>query len=76
VAAGAVGQATGLGYRYGQEMANNPRFHGRRWEEAEPDLRTGYADWARRQGMTADNDDAAWERLHQEIRQAWDDIRR
>ncbi len=65
-----------MGYRYGQEMAGDPRYRGRRWEEVEPDLRSSYTDWARRQGTSSDDDEGAWERLHQEVRRAWDESHR
>jgi hypothetical protein len=62
------------GYRYGHEMAGEPRCRGRRWEEVEPEFRAGYADWARRQGFHAD--DSAWDSLRQQVREGWERVTR
>ena len=40
------------GYRYGYEMANDPRYRGRGWNETESGLRSDYEDWARRNHYT------------------------
>jgi len=57
-------------YRYGHEMRGESRFQGRRWEDAESDLRTDYADWSRRQGYQ--HDEGAWDRMKNSVRDAWD----
>jgi hypothetical protein len=62
------------GYRYGHEMAGEPRYRGRRWEEVEPEFRAGYSDWARRQGYHSDDD--AWDRLRHQVREGWERVTR
>ncbi len=66
------------GYRYTHEMRNDPHYREREWDEAEPDLRSGYGEWSRRSGHRAagdaDNDDA-WERLRDDVRAAWEQSR-
>jgi hypothetical protein len=54
------------------EMANDQRFRVRNWNEVEPEFRSGCSDWARRQGYQTD--DNAWERLKDQIRQAWERV--
>jgi hypothetical protein len=58
------------GYHYGHEMANDPRYQGRSWNEFEPSLRSDYSTWATNQGYRVD--DAGWDRLRERIREAWD----
>jgi hypothetical protein len=38
------------GYRYGYEMAADPRYHARAWTEVEPELRSGWTAWGQRHG--------------------------
>jgi uncharacterized protein (TIGR02271 family) len=59
------------GYRYGYEMRNDPRYRGRHFSEAEPDLRNSYTDWSRRSGYNYD--DSAWDRMRMGIEEAFDD---
>ena len=53
-------------------------YREREWDEAEPELRSGYGEWSRRSGHRAtgeaDNDDA-WERLRDAVRTAWEQSR-
>jgi hypothetical protein len=55
--------------RYSYEVAHEPRYRGRDWSEVEPELRTGYANWARRRGYRPD--ESAWERFRDNVREAW-----
>jgi uncharacterized protein (TIGR02271 family) len=61
------------GYRYGYEMANDPRYRGRQWTETEPSLRSDYEDWARRNHYTAEPN--AWDRMKENVREAWESTR-
>ena len=62
------------GYRYGHEMAGDPRYHGREWADAESDLRSGYSDWSRRQNYRSE--EGAWDRIKDDVREAWERLRR
>jgi uncharacterized protein (TIGR02271 family) len=57
-------------YRYSHEMRQDPRFRGRRFTEAEPELRTGYREWARRQGYQAN--ESGWDRFRSTGAEFWD----
>lgn len=59
-------------YRYGYEMAYDPRFEGRQWADVEGDLRTQYPEWLDRQGYTYDRDESAWDRFKNSVKDAWD----
>jgi hypothetical protein len=61
------------GYRYSQEMANDPRFRHRDWNEIESDMQTGYPEWSRRYGY--DSDANAWERVRDHARESWEEAR-
>ena len=61
------------GYRYAYEMRNDPRYRGRRWNEVEADLRSGYSDWSRRQGYR--DEPNAWERFKDNVHESWEDAR-
>ncbi len=50
-------------YRYGYDMASDPRYHGRRFEDVENDLRTDYVQR---------NPNSTWERMKDSIRYGWD----
>jgi uncharacterized protein (TIGR02271 family) len=52
-------------YRYGYEMRSDPRFRGRSWTEAEPDLRR---DWESR------HRDMPWDKAGRGIREAWENV--
>ncbi len=52
-------------YRYGYEMASNPQYKGRRFDEVESDLRKDY-------GQRYPN--SAWERMKEAIRYGWDKV--
>ncbi|HLH05395.1 MAG TPA: DUF2382 domain-containing protein [Bryobacteraceae bacterium] len=52
-------------YRYGSEVANDPRYRGRSYDEIEPELRQ---DYARRYP------NSAWERMKDSIRYGWDKV--
>lgn len=60
------------GYRYGHEMARDPRYRGRRWADVETRLRSDYAGWAERQGYRREQ--GGWERLRDSVREAWEEI--
>lgn len=52
-------------YRYGFESAN--RYRGRRWEDAEPDLRSGWDRYEHRGQST-------WENVKEAVRDAWNRV--
>jgi hypothetical protein len=53
------------GYRYGVDAAN--RFRGRRWEEAESDIRSGWDRFEHRAQAT-------WDNVKDAVHDAWDRI--
>lgn len=59
--------------RYSYEMANDPRYQGRDWSDAESDLRTNYGEWSRRNGYRYDEN--AWDRFKDQVRSAWEETR-
>lgn len=59
--------------RYGYEMANDPRYRDRDWNDVESSLRTDYPDWSRRYNYTYD--ESAWDRMKDNIREAWQEAR-
>jgi hypothetical protein len=61
------------GYRYGHEMAADPRYAGRDWSDVEANLHSGFRDWSARQGYQ--NDEGAWERARTNAREAWQSAR-
>lgn len=67
-------QAGEPSYHYGYEMAHDPRYRNRTWEEAEPELRRTYSDWYRQSGYGGEA--STWEQIKDDIRSAWDDARR
>jgi len=58
------------GYHFGYEMAHDPRFRGRAFEEMEPDLRTEWTSWSGRSGPMSD--ESSWDRVRMSVRHAWD----
>ena len=52
-------------YHYGFDMANDPRYRGRRWEDVEPELRR---DWETRYH------DRPWNRFADSVRHAWNSM--
>lgn len=52
-------------YRYGYDMASDPRFKGRQFDEVEADLRNGY-------GQRYPN--STWERMKDAIRYGWNKV--
>jgi len=62
------------GYRYGHDMAYDPRYEDREWSDVEPDLQRNYPMWAERTGYQAHDDD--WMRYRDHVRAAWDEHRR
>lgn len=54
------------GYRYGHEMANDPRYQGRDFAEVENDLHRDYASWSTRSGYQ--HDESAWDRIKNGVR--------
>jgi uncharacterized protein (TIGR02271 family) len=65
------------GYRYSHEMSEDPRYKGREWDEVEPELRSGYRTWSQERGYrSTGDDDSAWERLKENVRETWERGRR
>jgi uncharacterized protein (TIGR02271 family) len=60
-------------YRYSHEMSGDPKYRGKDWGRVESDLGSGYSDWSRERGYSMGSDDP-WERLRQDVREAWDEI--
>jgi len=58
------------GYHFGYEMAHDPRFHDRQWDDIENDLRTEWIAWSGRSGAMSDR--SSWERVRISVRHAWD----
>jgi len=52
-------------YRYGYDMASDPRYKGRRFDEVENDLRTDYA---------SRYPNSTWERMKESVRYGWDKV--
>jgi hypothetical protein len=61
------------GYRFGYEMAHDPRFRDRDFTAVEPELRSEYGTWSQRYGYRYD--DTAWDRIREHVREAWDEGR-
>jgi len=61
------------GYRYSHEMANDPRFQDRDWNEVEPEFQRGYSDWSRRNGYVSEGN--AWDRIRNNVRESWEEAR-
>ncbi|HZK66616.1 MAG TPA: general stress protein [Chloroflexota bacterium] len=53
------------GYRYGYDMSSDPRYRGRAFSDAEPELRR---DWETR------HRDKPWDRFEDSIRDAWEGV--
>ena len=62
------------GYRYGHDMASDPRYQSREWTDVESDLGRDYSTWAQRTGYQPRDDD--WNRHRDYAREAWDEQRR
>jgi uncharacterized protein (TIGR02271 family) len=60
-------------YRYSHEMSSDPKYRGKKWGQVESDLGTGYSEWSRQRGYSMSADDP-WERLRQDVREAWDEV--
>lgn len=54
-------------YRYGYDMASDPRYKGRSFNEVEPDLRREYS---------SRYPDSTWERMKNSVRYGWDKVTR
>ena len=52
-------------YRYGYEVASDPRYRGRHWDEVENDLRRDYARL---------HPESAWDRAKDSVRRGWDKV--
>jgi len=61
------------GYRYGHEMASDDRYRDRDWAQIEPELSTGYSDWARRGGYQSDR--SSWDQVRDHARESWESSR-
>jgi hypothetical protein len=53
------------GYRYGFDAAN--KYHGRQWNDVEPDLRSGWDKYEHRGQST-------WEHMKDAVRDAWNRV--
>ncbi|WP_313705571.1 YsnF/AvaK domain-containing protein [Massilia sp.] len=53
-------------YSYGSEMASNQKYSGRKWDDVESDLSSG---WATRAGNKAGS---TWEKMKAAVRHGWD----
>ncbi len=63
------------GYRYGHELAGDPNYQGRNFDEFEGNLRSDYARWAQSRRYQFADDDDAWQRLREDIRNSWNRAR-
>jgi hypothetical protein len=61
------------GYRFGSEMATDPRYRDRDFDEADADLRRDWVTWTQRYGYTHNEGD--WDRIRVHAREAWDEAR-
>jgi hypothetical protein len=61
-------------YRYGYEMAIDPRFEGRMWTDVEADLKTKYPEWATRYGYKYDRNDSWWDSFKDSVKEAWEHV--
>jgi hypothetical protein len=52
-------------YRYGYEMANDPRYRGRSFDEVESDLRSDYSNRY---------PNSTWEKIKDSVRYGWDKV--
>lgn len=59
------------GKRFAYEMAFQPKFQGRRWDEVETELREAYPGWLKAHGLAA-RPRTAWDDVRREVREAWD----
>jgi len=57
------------GFHFGYEMASDPRFMGRTWEDSEIELRSEYKTWPG--ASRSSSDDSSWDRLKGCAREAW-----
>ena len=57
-------------YRYGHEMAYDPRYEGLRWADVEADLEIQYPEWVEQQGFDYTHDEGAWERFKETVKDA------
>jgi hypothetical protein len=66
------------GYRYGWEMAQDPRYRDRDWSDVEHDLRTGWSEWEARHRTTSLGRQLqqGWEELKESVRHGWEKARR
>ncbi len=51
-------------YRYGYELARNPKYQGRTWNDLEPEARQNWSA----------NHEGAWDKFKDEVKYAWNDI--
>lgn len=59
-------QTNRQGYRYGWEMAHDPRFQNRSYMQAESELKSGWADWSTRHQDKS---------IGTQMKQGWDDFK-
>jgi len=59
-------------YRFGYDAARAERYRGRRFDEAEPDLRRDYEERRRTSGR---GDDRKWDELRDEVREGFERLR-
>jgi hypothetical protein len=71
--AGGTWQDCEPGYRYSHEMANDPRFRDRDWNDIETDMQRDYPEWSRRYGYNSDAN--TWDRVRDHARESWEEAR-
>ncbi len=64
------GDDRALAKQFAYEMAFDPRFEGRAWDEVEPELRTEYPGWQERHARGPGG--ANWERVKRAVQEAWE----
>jgi uncharacterized protein (TIGR02271 family) len=57
------------GYRFGYEMANDPRYRSRQWQDVETEFGSGYGEWSRTRGHGS----GTWNQVKEHAREAWED---
>ena len=65
---------TELGYRYGWESAQDPRFRGREYAATERDLQQGWSDYDRRFSTNSSGTqlERGWDNFKESVRQGWE----
>ena len=61
------------GYRFGYEMAYDPRYEARTWSDVESELGSRYREWAEGYGYRTDGHDL-WDQIKHAVREAWETV--